>query len=70
MRHLTEIPTATEGLYSELEKELERLKELTQQITPKDVLHSIDAAIAASPITGIAYSVTVSCHGSTDAGTT
>lgn len=64
--HMTTLPVAE----SELEDSLEAMKKLVREVTPNDVLESIDAAIAAMPSEEIHYSVIVSCHGTSDGRTT
>jgi hypothetical protein len=54
--------------YPELEQDLVRLKELANQVTPADVMRSIEFVIAAAPASGESCTVSFSCRGSTDAG--
>jgi hypothetical protein len=68
MQLFPQLPEAGDNAYPELEKELEHLKDLVQKMTPEDVLQSIHTTIAACPTSVFSHSVTVSCHGTTDAG--
>jgi hypothetical protein len=63
-------PPKSVEIHPGLENSLEVLKRLVRDVTPDEVLDSIEATVAAMPNESVQYAITMSCQGASDGGTT